>query len=126
MKVKLNVKIDKSKVRQLDQMSQIALGETCEQLRADVYNAEVMPRDTGTLQNESTWVDRSELANRKVRLVHSTPYARRLYFNPQFNFRTDKNANARGHWLDDWISGSKKDFCKTTLALIYRQLLSRK
>jgi len=29
-----------------------------------------------------------------------TPYARRLYYNPQYNFSKDKNPNAQGLWYE--------------------------
>ncbi|MCD3473309.1 minor capsid protein, partial [Streptococcus equi subsp. equi] len=29
-----------------------------------------------------------------------TPYARRLYYNPQYNFSKDKNPNAQGKWFE--------------------------
>jgi hypothetical protein len=34
------------------------------------------------------------------RIVWNTPYARRLYYNPQFNFSKDRNPNARGLWFE--------------------------
>lgn len=126
MKVKLKVKLNQAKVRQLDEIGKTALGETGEQLRADLYNEQVMPRDTGALQNEGTYVDRSKINECIVSIVHNTPYARRLYFNPQFNFRKDKNPNAQGKWWELWRTGAKRDFCKQTYGLVYRQMLSRK
>lgn len=34
------------------------------------------------------------------KLVWDTKYARRLYYNPQYNFSKDKNPNARGLWFE--------------------------
>ena len=39
----------------------------------------------GTLQNESTFVDYSNSSKGTVTLVSSTPYARRLYYHPEYN-----------------------------------------
>jgi hypothetical protein len=36
----------------------------------------------------------------KGRIVWNTKYARRLYYNPQYNFAKDKNPNARGLWFE--------------------------
>ncbi|MBC1459071.1 minor capsid protein [Listeria newyorkensis] len=44
-------------------------------------------------------------------LIWATPYARRIYFNTQYNFSKDKNPNAGGLWfevakskfLSDWV-----------------------
>lgn len=64
-------------------------------------------------------LDTSELINSAIRMsrigegqiIYSTPYARRLYYNPQYNFSKDKNPNAQGLWfeaakanhLQDWL-----------------------
>lgn len=50
-------------------------------------------------------------------VIWSTVYARRLYYNPQFNFRTDVNPNARGLWFEaaksryrnEWVAMLKKE-----------------
>ncbi|CAM3214062.1 minor capsid protein [Streptococcus pluranimalium] len=47
-----------------------------------------------------------------------TPYARRLYYNPQYNFSKDKNPNAQGKWfeaakankLEHWLDLTKKAY----------------
>lgn len=47
-----------------------------------------------------------------------TPYARRLYYNPQYNFSKDKNPNAQGKWfeaakvehMDHWLDLTRKAF----------------
>lgn len=109
------------KIKQLTTAQVKALEMTAEALHTDVVQAQVMPRDTGHLQNDSTFVDYSQSKSGTVTLVSQTPYARRLYFHPEYNFRTDKNPNARGKWLEDWISGSKKDFCKNAFAEFYRR-----
>lgn len=36
----------------------------------------------------------------KGKLVWDTPYSRKLYWNPQFNFSTDKNPNAGAMWFE--------------------------
>lgn len=33
-------------------------------------------------------------------IMWQTPYARRLYYNPQYNFSKDKNPNAGGLWFE--------------------------
>lgn len=50
----------------------------------------------------------------------STPYSRRLYYNPQYNFSKDKNPNAGGMWferakaakLPAWIALAKTTYKK--------------
>ncbi len=77
----------------------------------------------GTLQNESTFVDCSESSSGKASIVSSTPYARRLYFHPEYKFDKGENPNARGMWYEDWLPGGKnQDFAAETFKNIYRRL----
>ena len=49
-------------------------------------------------------------------LMWDMPYARRLYYNPQYNFSTDRNPNAQGLWFEaakaerisEWVAIMKK------------------
>lgn len=101
------VKLDFGRIRELSQDAVTALEQTAEYIHTEVVQEQVVPRDTGNLQNESMFVDCSESQNGKVSIVHSTPYARRLYFHPEYNFRKDENPNAKGKWFADWESGGK-------------------
>lgn len=109
--VKCKLKINNSKVRQIEDANKKALFETIDALKTDVIQSQVMPFDVGTMQNESTYVTKSK--NGKIAsLITRTPYAVRLYYHPEYNFQKTNNPNAKGRWLDDYINGSKKDFCK--------------
>lgn len=99
-----------------------ALEKTAEALHTEVVQAQVMPRDTGHLQNDSTFVDYTKSKSGKVSLVSQTPYARRLYFHPEYNFQTKENPNAGGKWLEPWITGKEKDFCQDTFSAFYKQI----
>lgn len=120
---KSTVTINYAKIRQLTRAQITALEETAEVLHTEVVQAEVMPRDTGNLQNESTFVDNSEGSQGKVSIISDTPYARRLYFHPEYNFSQAENANARGEWYEDWLpGGSKEKFAINTYKEFYRRL----
>lgn len=121
-KVNSTVKIFPHKIKQLTNAQIMALEQTAEALHTEVVQAQVMPRDTGHLQNDSTFVDTSQSKSGTVSLVSQTPYARRLYYHPEYNFSTTENPNAQGKWLEDWISGDKKDFCQKTFAALYKRL----
>lgn len=121
MKVSSQIKIFDKAVKKLTNASIKALEETAGELRTDVVQAQVMPRDTGHLQGDGTHVDFSQSKNGIVSLIHQTPYARRLYFHPEYNFQKKDNPNAQGKWLEPWISGDKKDFCKNKYAEFYKQ-----
>lgn len=54
------------------------------------------PMDTGDLK-------RSGITHSKFEdglIIWKTPYARRLFYNPQYNFSKDSNPNARGLWAE--------------------------
>lgn len=122
-RVSSKVKINQKVIKQLNQAAIRALEETAEWVHTEVVQAQVMPRDTGAMQNESTFVDRSKSANGNVKLVTSTPYARRWYFNPEkVHFHTDKNPNAKDHWYEDWTDGGKNSAqVKKVFAELYRR-----
>lgn len=117
------IKLNLPKIRELTDAQITALEQTAEALHTEVVQTQVFPRDTGALQNESTFLDRSESSHGKVSLVSSTPYARRLYFHPEYHFRTEANPHARGKWYTDWLPGGKEaDFAARAFKEIYRRL----
>lgn len=116
------VKMNLPRIRQLNAAAVTALEKTAEALHTEVVQAQVMPFGIGHLQNESTFVDYSESGQGRVTIVTSTPYARRLYFHPEYNFSTKENPNARGKWFDDWLpGGAKADWAKKAFAALYRR-----
>ena len=121
MKVSSRIKIFDHKIKQLTDAQIKALEVTAGLLETEIKNAQVMPYDTGNLQRDNTFVDYSKSKNGLVSLISQTPYARRLYFHPEFNFRKDKNPNAQGKWLEPWISGDKKDWCWETFKKFLKQ-----
>lgn len=117
------IKLNLPKIRELTDAQITALEQTAEALHTEVVQTQVFPRDTGALQNESTFLDRSESENGKVSIVSSTPYARRLYFHPEYHFQTEANPHARGKWYEDWLPGGKEaNFAPDTFKKIYRRL----
>lgn len=105
----IKVTLNPEAIRRLQDAAAKSLTETGDEILSRARNAGVMPMDTGNLQNDSTHVDDSGAAEGHVEIGTDAPYARRLYFNPQYNFRHDKNANARGEWWEPWISGERRD-----------------
>ena len=123
MQVKSTVKLNMLRIRQLSKAAVTALELTAEALHTEVVQAQVFPFDTGNLQNESTFVDYSESKNGKVVLVSSTPYARRLYYHPEYKFSTDENPNAKGKWFEDWMpGGSQADFAGKAFKQFYKKV----
>lgn len=97
------------------------LVKTADAMKTDLVQSQTMPFDTGALQNNSTFVDDSNKYQNKVKIVSDTPYARKLYFHPEFNFQQGKNANAGGQWFEPYISGDKKDFAAKTFSRLMRR-----
>lgn len=116
-KIKLNV----PKINQLSKASITSLEKTVSALHTEVVNAQVMPFDTGNMQNDNTYEDYSNSSKGKVSLITSTPYARRMFYHPEYNFQTKENPNAQGNWLEPWISGKNKNFCKNAFAQFYKK-----
>ncbi len=94
-------------INALEEAALEALDATGAQLLTDVTNAQIMPFDVGTMQNDATYVDHSHRANGQVTLLVDEPYARRLYYHPEYNFQTVNNPNAKGLWFEDWADGGK-------------------
>lgn len=123
IKVNSTVKLNFPKIKQLTQAQITVLEQTAEELHKEVTQAQVFPMDTGNLQGESTFVDYSESDRGKVTISSSTPYARRLYFHPEYHFQKHENPNARGKWYEDWLPGGRdSDFAMNTYKKMYRRL----
>ena len=113
MQVRSTIKLNMPRINQLTKAAVKALEMTGEALHTEVVQAQVMPFDTGHLEEDATFVDYSESKNGKVTLVSSTPYARRLYYHPEYHFQTDENPNAKGKWYEDWMpGGGSADFAQ--------------
>lgn len=122
IKANSSVKLNMPRIRRLSAAAVTALEKTAEAVHTEVVQAQVMPRDTGNLQNESTFVDYSTSRQGKVSIVSSTPYARRLYYHPEYNFQTNENPNAKGRWYEDWEKGGKhQDFAPKAFRKFYKQ-----
>lgn len=120
---KIKVNWNFGAVRQVEQAVATALEQTAQAVITDVVDEQVMPMDTGTLQNSSTFVETSESRTGVVGIISDTPYARRLYYHPEYNFRTSENKNAGGKWFQPWIDGDKKEFAADAFAKLLRQNL---
>ena len=101
VQVTSRVELNMSVLNMLDGAQFEALAQTGDATLTELRDRGVMPFDTGNLQNDSTFVDDSEKG--RVSIVSSTPYARRLYFHPEYNFRRGNNSRAGGKWFDSFL-----------------------
>ena len=101
--------------------------ETVSALRGEVITAQVMPFNTGDMQNNHTAVQqRTDGDDIYTSLVTDTPYARKMYYHPEYNFQTVNNPNAQGLWLSSWLpGGDKESFLPDTFHLKLRARLSK-
>ena len=116
VQVTSRIELNMSVLNMLDGAQFTALAQTGDATLTELRDRGVMPFDTGNLQNDSTFVDDSQKTT--VSIVSSTPYARRLYFHPEYNYRRGNNANAGGKWFDSFLND---DF----IVNAYAELLKR-
>ncbi len=116
----VKVKLNHKNISYIKKLANQTLVETADLLKSDVQQSQTIPFDTGQLQNRSTFVDDSKKNSGKVSVVSDTPYARRLYFHPEYNFQTTHNANAGALWFEPYINGNKKNFAQKQFARLMR------
>lgn len=118
----VNVKMNHIRIKQLSESAVKALEMTMEAVHTDIGQAETVPMRTGALSGEQFFTDYENSAKGKVSLVNSTPYARRLYYHPEYNFRKEFHANAGSEWFEPYLKGDKKDFARKAFARLYRSI----
>ena len=117
VQVTSRVELNYSVLNALDNAQYEALAMTADATLTELRDRQTMPFDTGNLQNDSTFVDDSQ--RDKVSIVSSTPYARRLYFHPEYNYRRGDNASAGGKWFDSFLND---DFIASAFAKLMKQI----
>lgn len=110
MKVKVDIKLNPQAIKKLEESAVKALPLTMEATKTEISNMQVVPKEVGTLEESAD----AGVENGVGYISFSTPYARRLYYHPEYNFRQDKNPNAQGRWLDPFIHGEKKGWLTKT------------
>ena len=121
VKVSSTIKLDEAKLKELTKQQYISLAQTADAILTDLKDSQTIPFDKGHLQNDSTFLDDSQKEQGKVSIVSSTPYARRLYYHPEYNFRTNNNHSAGGKWFEPYASGNKSDFARETFAKLFKR-----
>ena len=120
--MKVKITIDAKALKNLDDAIFRAAGLTIEALKTDVVSDQVMPFNTGDMQDNNTFTDVQRDGDKAVAtLITGSPQARRLYFHPEYNFQRVNNANAGGEWLEPWINGEKKDFAEETFSKLLKK-----
>ena len=105
VQVTSRIELNMSVLNMLDNAQRQAFEQTADATLTELRDRQVMPFDTGNLQNDNTFIDTSQ--SDKVSIVSATPYARRLYFHPEYNFKRGNNANAGGKWFESFKPNGK-------------------
>lgn len=93
--IKVTVDADLSGVKQkLESKKKLAKYALTERVVKD--SNYYVPKQTGNLEGSS--LANSDYQGGKA--IWATVYARRLYYNPQYNFSRDVNPNAGGLWFE--------------------------
>ena len=116
VQVTSRVELNMSVLNMLDKAQREAFEQTADATLTELRDRQVMPFDTGNLQNDSTFIDDSQ--KDKVSIVSSTPYARRLYFHPEYNYRRGNNSRAGGKWFESFLND---DFIQNAYAKLLKQ-----
>lgn len=122
MRCNSTIQINSMMLKRLCKAQVTALEKTAEALHTEVIQAQVMPFETGNLQNDNTFVDYSSSQYGRVQIVSATPYARRLYYHPEYRFQKTENPFAGGEWFKWWLpGGSYQDFAQNAFKKFYRK-----
>lgn len=121
IQVSSTIKLNEAKINELTKQQYESLAQTADALLTDIRDEQLMPFDTGNLQNEGTHYDDSQKMQGRVSVVSTTPYARRLYFHPEYDFRRNNNARAGGQWFEPYISGYKKEWIVDTFKKLFKR-----
>ena len=116
VQVSSRVELNMSVLNMLDNAQFDALAMTADATLTELRDRQVMPFDTGNMQNDSTSVDDSQKTT--VSIVTTAPQARRLYFHPEYNFKRGNNASASGKWFESF---SNDDFIASAYARLLKQ-----
>jgi len=120
VKVTVKFKADNQAIKQLELAQKTALAKTGTALIARIQELGIVPYNIGELQR-SAFIDESQLERLVIALIYDQPYARRLYWHPEYNFRKDKNPNAQGKWMERFITGEDKDWVKNTFMKLFKE-----
>lgn len=127
MKIAVKVKINSRVVKSMENAAFKAAQTAIENTLTEIRNAQVMPYATGIMQNDQTFTDVRKKGNYiDALIIVDAPQARRLYYNPQFDFQTAKNPNAGAGWFEMWGEGGKyEDFFRNAYEKNFRKELRK-
>ncbi|GAB6669597.1 TPA: minor capsid protein [Bacillus cereus] len=115
--IRVNIKLDtpaiEGKVMEAAEKAQFALDQQV--LKDSNF---YIPKDTGEVERSGIRFSRPGEGH----IEWNTPYARRIYYNPQYNFSKDVNPNARGLWFEEAKARHVTDWARIVENEIKRNL----
>lgn len=106
----VDIKLDYQAIAQLEKAVMDSAESAMDTVRTDLVSSATMPFDDGDMQNNQTFVAKTENG---AALVTGSPQSRRLYYHPEYNFQKGKNSNAGAFWFEPYITGEKKDLAQS-------------
>lgn len=103
-KTTLKIKINKTLLNKLeDKGLEKTMEDTGNGVIRSIKLTQKVPYDTGKLEKS---IKLKVSKNKKGQVIFSiefeTPYARRLYYHPEYHFQKTHNKNAQAYWLEEY------------------------
>lgn len=104
---RVEIEFDLSALDSVHMAAMASAFEAMAALKGEIVTAQVVPFDTGKLQESMGAIDQFEEGDKihTALCIGDTAYARRLYFHPEYNFQTVNNPNAQAEWAQPWLPG---------------------
>ncbi|KAF5038687.1 hypothetical protein DSECCO2_551670 [anaerobic digester metagenome] len=117
IKVKINVVLNDVAIAKITGGTEKAMKILLEGLKTDVSERQVVPFRDGLLKDSVSTGTMMQNGYTLGWIGWDTPYARRLYFHPEYNFRQDKHRNAMGLWMSFYEQGPGQDWIQKSFAV---------
>lgn len=123
--MRVNVRINKNAIKQIQQKSITALEKTTDALASDLVQSETVPFYSGDMQG-TVAPNLEDSARGKTKVTVDTPYVRKVYYDPDITIhkttkKGDSRPNATQKYFDTYISGKKKNWAQETYAKILKK-----
>lgn len=115
--ITVDIEWDMAKIEKIAKAGEKALGYTVDALSTEIESYQVVPFRDGILVDSQNHGVEDGVGF----ISWNTPYARRLYYHPEYNFNQDKHVNARGLWCDNWVYGDGNHWLKNTYISFLKQ-----
>lgn len=107
MNVTAKVQLNTANIKTLIEATKKAQEDTTYDIADDVNASKTVPYRTGDLEFTGD-TDCSDIDSGHTEVTFNTPYARRIYFNPDnWHIHQTYNSNAQSMWMQTYIDGEK-------------------